>query len=605
MSQDLNNDNSRSLAAFKALLIRQSRGIASLVRSSIGSGDRSAPRKTGLNNALVVLRNTPAPRKIRWLRRLSQTIFLVLFLLATLHFGRLATPLIGKSWPASVLRLFFQIDPLAALLGALGGRSLTAGFWWLLPVLLGAILVGRFFCGWICPLGTLNQLFSLLSFGKKRGKVAQQRNLYNPWQATKYYLLTAGLIAALFGSALLGWFDPLAILQRGVGFALLPATHYAADSVVRSAAAAANPAAARGIHILWAQSSLGAQRAIYTQGLGLALLLVAVLLANLFITRFWCRFICPLGALLGAVSGLSPLKLKQDKELCHKCGQCMIHCQGGDQPKVGLPWHKQECHLCLNCVSVCPNKSITFTLKPKPAGDGAPTDINRRLLAGSVGVGLVALPILHSAPSFASSANPLLIRPPGATEEDNFLARCVRCGNCIKACPNNALQPSLFEGGLESLWTPVLVPHIGFCAPNCTFCSEVCPTGAIGKLSVQDKGWIQLAPKQNPVRLGTAFYDHGRCLPWANGVECGFCEKACPVTPKAIYFEEAEVTKRTGETVKIKRPVIDLSRCVGCGACERFCVLHDHPAVELSRSGESRERKDRLIVNGLDLTKQT
>ena len=598
---------SSSLTASKTQPTTRKLSFALLLRSWTGWKKRSLLRNLNVdvaNGDPDALLHSPAARRIRWLRRISQTLFLSLFLLAALHFGRLAAPLIGKSWPAWVLRLFFQIDPLAALLGALGHRGLTAGFWWLLPVLLGSILLGRFFCGWVCPLGTLNQIFSLLNFGGKRAKTTLQRNHYSPWQASKYYLLAAGLIAALFGSALLGWFDPLAVLLRGVGFAFLPASHYAADSVVRSAAAAANPAAARGIHILWAQSYLGAQRSIYVQSLGLALALAAILLANVYITRFWCRFLCPLGALLGAVSGLSPLRLRKDERLCHQCNRCMLNCQGADQPAIGLPWHKRECHLCLNCVAACPSKSIAFVLENKPAGDGAPADINRRLLAGSIGAGLVALPILHSAPGFAASANPLLMRPPGAADEDNFLARCVRCGNCIKACPNNALQPALFEGGLEALWTPVLAPRIGFCAPNCTLCSEVCPTGAITKLSVEDKGWIHLAPQQNPVRLGTAFFDHGRCLPWSNGVECGFCEKACPVTPKAIYFEEAEITKRTGESVKIKRPVIDLSRCVGCGACERFCVLHDRPAVALSRTGESREQKDRLIVNGVDLTRQ-
>ena len=547
-------------------------------------------------------KQVPALRRLLWARRLSQAFFLALFLLAALHFGRLAAPLVGRSWPASVLRLFFQIDPLDGLLGALGRRGLVAGFWWLLPVALGTILLGRFFCGWVCPMGTLNHIFSQLRFGGKRGKTALARNHYRPWQKSKYFILTAGMLAALAGSSLLGWLDPLAVLQRAIGYAVLPAVHQASDTIVQATASALGQTSGRGLRILWAQSYLGAQRSVFQQSVGFLLLLAAILIANAYITRLWCRLLCPLGALLGALSRFSPLKLRKDESTCNGCSRCMLNCQGGDQPKPGLPWQKSECHLCLNCVSTCPSKSITFAIEKRTSFSGAAPDLNRRLLIGSAGAGLVALPVLHSTYGYASGANPQLIRPPGAAAEEGFLSRCVRCGNCIKACPTNALQPALSEGGLEGLWTPILVARTGYCAAECTLCTEVCPTGAIDKLTVYGKGWVKHESAHQPIRLGTAFFDHGRCLPWATGEECGFCEKACPVTPKAIYMEETEFAKRDGSTTKLKRPRIDLARCVGCGACEHFCTVRDRPAVAVSRIGESREPKGGLIVNGVDIT---
>ena len=83
-----------------------------------------------------------------------------------------------------------------------------------------------------------------------------------------------------------------------------------------------------------------------------------------------------------------------------------------------------------------------------------------------------------------------LLRPPGALDESDFLSRCIRCGECMKVCPNNALQPTLTEAGLEGLWTPTLVPRIGYCEPSCVLCSEVCPTGAIWQITPREKGWV-------------------------------------------------------------------------------------------------------------------
>ena len=122
----------------------------------------------------------------------------------------------------------------------------------------------------------------------------------------------------------------------------------------------------------------------------------------------------------------------------------------------------------------------------------------------------------------------------------------------MKVCPNNSLHPTLDEAGLEGLWTPTLVPRIGYCEPSCVLCSEVCPTGAIWQITPREKGWVVGvgAKRTQPVRLGTAFYDRGRCLPWAEATECIVCEEWCPVSPKAIYVEEADVVDSVGQNQK-------------------------------------------------------
>ncbi len=150
------------------------------------------------------------------------------------------------------------------------------------------------------------------------------------------------------------------------------------------------------------------------------------------------------------------------------------------------------------------------------------------------------------------------------------------------------------------MWTPTLVPRIGYCEPSCVLCSEACPTGAIWQITPKEKGWVVGVGVQNsgnqPVRLGTAFYDRGRCLPWAEATECIVCEEWCPVSPKAIYVEEAEVIDSTGQTKTLKQPRIDPSRCVGCGACEYACPLQDRPAVYVTSIGESRSPGSQILL---------
>ncbi len=317
-------------------------------------------------------------------------------------------------------------------------------------------------------------------------------------------------------------------------------------------------------------------------------------------TRLWCRSICPLGALLGAVSRWSVLGLHKDADSCDKCNRCLMHCQGGDDPIGGAPWRKAECLMCMNCVGSCPHDSLVISFLPQRKGSCVTRSGRRRTLTG-LAAGAVAVPLMRADTAMGKSRNERLLRPPGALDEPDFLSRCIRCGECMKVCPNNSLHPTLGEAGLEGLWTPTLVPRIGYCEPSCVLCSEVCPTGAIWQMTPREKGWVvgvgQSAAADQPVRLGTAFYDRGRCLPWAMATECIVCEEWCPVSPKAIFVQEAEVIDAAGNTKTLKQPRVDPSRCVGCGACEFACPLQERPAVYVTSIGESRSPSSQILLN--------
>ena len=491
----------------------------------------------------------------RWtrLRRLSQIASLALFAIFL--------------WRTdSAARLFLEADPLVAVGNAVATRALYRGLLWGLAILIPTLFLGRFFCGWICPLGTLLHFAGTWKSPWKRGARRLASNRYRPWQIAKYWLLVMLLASALCGITLLLAFDPISILVRSLGASVLPALDW------------------------WALRPPHFQQASF-----LALVLIALLLANLVVTRFWCRALCPLGALLGLASRWSILGLEKNAAECGDCNRCLLHCQGGDDPIPGAKWRKAECHLCLNCVADCPHDGLRFRFFPGQRDVIAAPDLRRRQLLTGALAGFALAPVLR----VEREAHPL--RPPGALEESAFLARCIRCGECLKVCPNNALQPAWSEAGVEGLWTPVLVPRTGYCAASCTLCGTVCPTGAIWEFTAREKGWSgdrSPDPKHDapPIRVGTAFYDRGRCLPWAMATECIVCEEWCPTSPKAIYLRPAEVTAPDGSVQTVRQPYLDPRQCVGCGACEFACPVRGRPAIYVTSVGESRSPANQMLL---------
>jgi ferredoxin len=164
----------------------------------------------------------------------------------------------------------------------------------------------------------------------------------------------------------------------------------------------------------------------------------------------------------------------------------------------------------------------------------------------------------------------------------------------MKVCPTNVIQPALLEAGFEGIWTPLLMNRIGYCEYNCVLCSRVCPTGAISPLTVETK--LGMGSGQKPVKIGTAFYDQGRCLPWAMNTDCIVCEEVCPTSPKAIWFKTVDVQLRDGKVKTLKRPYIDPNLCIGCGICENKCPIRDKAAVRVTSVGETRSSINQMIL---------
>jgi len=174
-------------------------------------------------------------QKLPKIRRLSQLLFLGLFLIhlhETEFRGSLKAASGDIRLPIPYPSIFLQSDPLVAILDVLASHALYRGLLWSLTILIPAFFLGRFFCGWICPLGTLNHFLSSWKSERKRGPERLERNRYKKWQTLKYYILIAGLVLAIFGGSLLGMFDPISLTVRSLATAWLPAINYALEAMV-------------------------------------------------------------------------------------------------------------------------------------------------------------------------------------------------------------------------------------------------------------------------------------------------------------------------------------------------------------------------------------
>jgi len=527
------------------------------------------------------------------LRRWVQVAMLLLF------FGLLlaARPVPGKD-PQPLLKLFFWIDPLILAATWLAAHAVPVVALLALVTVAVTLLLGRVFCGWVCPLGTIHDVAGRFLRGRRK-KLPVQR--WTPWQLAKYYVLLAFLASALFGGHWLCIFDPLVLLYRTTTTALVPSAQWAIEEGA-TAVYQADPRVGKlrltsvtepvyrytrdHVFVLPAQTFLAT-------GL-IVLFFVAIVALNAYRPRFWCRYLCPLGALLGLIGRRPLLRRVVDQQSCNECDLCGMRCHGGAAVQAGQQWKASECLGCLNCTEACARDAARFRcLWPwRRENAEAPLGISRRAALWSAVGGVVALAAMRSTPQGRRRRyHPYLIRPPGARPEHEFLQRCTACGLCMKICPTGGLQPAVTEAGLEGLWTPRLVPQIGYCDWECNRCGQVCPTEAIQPLTLDEK---------HQTRMGLAAFDTSRCIPYAYGRDCMVCEEHCPVPDKAIYFVEVEVHRRDGSTSMVKQPRVDPEKCVGCGVCENVCPYRDKPGVRVTSANESRHPDNQPILPDWD-----
>ena len=491
--------------------------------------------------------------------RISQLFFLALFL-----FLFIITDYRGRDEISVAVNSFFRANPLVLASYLFAVKGFTA---LLIPAILTAVftvILGRFFCGWICPLGTIIDLLT-----KRMRRSAPIRFLKGPF---KYYILFTLLVMSLFSVNISGVFDPLAILIRALTFFLYPLLGYAARagwSGLYSLAGDGRDHVGFVYHFL-RDYVLPFRETFYP----LAFLSLVIFLFILFLERFekrnWCRNICPLGTLLGLLGRFSIFS-RMPGRICKDCGECKDHCATAFDEEI---FQADGCIRCMQCRVKCRFDRVVFPFKVKKAfassaGAEKQPVLSKRILLGSLFSGI----FLSKAFSFRQpEKDHRLLRPPGVTSESEFLKKCVRCGECMKVCLRSALYPDLARAGITGIFMPVIIPRLGYCEYNCTLCGQVCPTGAIPKLSPE---------KKKKSVIGTAVVDRNLCLPYAKKLNCIVCEEHCPIPEKAIRFETVSDVDYQGRKVILKRPYVIDELCNGCGICENKCPLEGRSAIEV------------------------
>jgi len=501
----------------------------------------------------------------KWWRRAAQLLCLFIFLWL---FRKTESD--GSGSIAYGANIFFRLDPLVAASAVLAGVKFIVALWPALVTIALTLVLGRFFCGWVCPLGTLLDIVS--------HAIPQNTTPPNPrWRVVKYFLLGVVLASAVLSCQIVGYLDPFSILVRGMAVAVDPWMNRAVTApftLIYQQTPEAVSNFTEPIYAFLKTYLLPFQQNSFVFSIVSFVILVGVFALEFAERRFWCRNLCPAGALIGIFARFSLLR----RFPARACGRCKAEtdytarCRMGAFNDRGL-LQPESCNLCLDCLDDCPIDLPKFTFdKPKTAP--APFEPSRRLFLGSVVTGM-ALPLVSGAVHAARGLPPDLIRPPGALPEAEFLDLCVRCAECMKVCTTNALQPVLFEAGLDGAFSPRFMGRIGYCEYNCTLCSQVCPTGAIALLPL---------PEKQKFIMAKAVFDKELCLPFKKAESCITCEEHCPLPEKAILFKDVEVTHPvTKQRVIVKQPYIVWSLCIGCGICETKCPIEGKSAVRMIR----------------------
>ncbi len=487
-------------------------------------------------------------RSDRLARRLVQwgSLSLFLFPLLPLIYQRLTLQSAPdyESW-------LLPWDPLLAL-GSLFNRNISIiSIGPPLFLLAASLVLGRAFCGWVCPLGTVTDLVRLLAFWRRQGRYGRVRVDSRRNTRLRYLLLAVTLGGSLLSIKLLGLLDPWVVFSRA--------------------------ATAGTINLLSSQAAVERGGMTY-----FSLLFIAILMLELWQPRFWCRHLCPQGALFSLASRFSLLNRRVSAG-CSNCVLCRQACPMDAIPGDAHNTDYSDCTFCLECESACPLEAVRFGFGGlaaavwQPSAEGKPSNrIDRRqgkyvaspaaipgkglsrrqFLQGmlAMAAGLAITPLTH----LRERQDPL--RPPGALPEAEFLNLCIACQECIRVCPTHGLQAAFLQNGLGKLGMPVLLPRLGACSlgVSCNhLCEQVCPVNAI------------LPVDQKKFKIGTARVNHLSCLAWDQGVKCLVCVEACRF--QAAIPQQGKV-------------VIDPDKCVGCGSCESGCpvpggAVHVYPGA--------------------------
>lgn len=487
------------------------------------------------------------------LRRIRILLAIVFYVAVTLLFIDFTGTL--HRWLGWTAKIQFLPALLAMNLGAL------------IFLVILTLLLGRIYCSVICPLGVMQDIVSYISGKRKKMRF---RFTYSPAKNWLRYGILALFIIALIAG--IGSFVAL----------LAPYSSYG-----RIASNLFAPIYGWCNNLLAYFAERADSYAFYSTDVWLRSLPTFIIATVTFIVlvilawrngRTYCNTICPVGTTLGFMSRFSLFRININTDKCVECGlcsrKCKASCISGKEHKVDY----SRCVVCMDCIDTCTHGAISFSLRGRKAGkkntqsaSKEKTDESRRAFLTATSM-VTATAVLNAADKKVDGGLAVIedkkipkrstpIVPPGAVSARHFAQHCTGCQLCVSECPNQVLRPS---AGLLTLMQPEMSYERGYCRPECTRCSQLCPAGAIEPITVEEK---------SSTRIGHAVWVSQNCIPLTDGVECGNCARHCP--SGAIIM----VPSVASDPESVKIPAVNTERCIGCGACENLCPARPYSAI--------------------------
>lgn len=434
------------------------------------------------------------------------------------------------------------------------------------------LLFGRIYCSVICPLGIMQDFFGW--FGKK---IKKNRYSYSgPKNILRYSMLLLMVVSIIAGiGSFVALLAPYSAYGRIVSSLFSPIWQWGNNLLAGWAEA----------HESYAFYSFD----IWIRG-GITLVVAIITLVALAILawrngRTYCNTICPVGTVLGFLSKYSLFRPIIDTSKCNNCGLCAKNCKSACIDSKTHTIDYSRCVTCFDCIGKCHKHAISYTYRRDSVAADANgetkgvNDSRRQFLTMTAAVATAAA--IKAKEKTVDGGLAVItdkkiperktkIVPPGAKGIKNLTSHCTACQLCVSVCPNGVLRPS---ADLDSFMQPESSYERGYCRPECTKCSEVCPTGALCKIDRAEKSSIQ---------IGHAVWVKENCVPLTDGVECGNCARHCPVGAIMMVASQPD----NEESVKI--PVVNTERCIGCGACENLCPSRPFSAIYIE--GHERHR---------------
>ncbi len=421
------------------------------------------------------------------------------------------------------------------------------------------IICGRIYCSIICPLGILQDILARLH--RKKNKY----NYSNEIRWLRYLMLVVFMIAGVAGiGSIFQLFAPYSSYGRIATMIFQPVWKMG-NNILAELAERADSYAFYSVDT-WMRSMP-------------VFVIAAATLVVLFILawrggRTYCNTICPIGTILSFFARFSWLKIRFDENKCKNCSLCTKNCKAAC---IDFRTHSIDytrCVVCGNCIDSCKFGALRFTSRSNissQASTYSPIDSSKRsfLLATAL-VSTAALAQkkeklmdggLAELENKVAPERQTPLTPPGSLSFQNLATRCTGCQLCVSECPNQVLRPS---SDLMHLMQPTMSYEHGYCRPECTRCSEVCPAGAIQKIDKEEKTAIQ---------IGHAVWIKRNCVPITDGVECGNCARHCP----SGAIEMVPLDENDEESPMV--PAINEAACIGCGACEYVCPARPFSAI--------------------------